>query len=328
MVGRFGSVHSALDAHAARTAAQRALFRILETTIPERETWTFALGHALSAAACESLPEDFDDLIAFVRAHLVPRLDDDQRPWIVAALLEDLEAEAELARLGDGAWSSARMAVATRVPDRLPETQPAPPEAPETAGDLPPNPAPRLEALLAQALSSNPSPRPHTPSEPASGCHAVAGAHAHAADGASSGSFPTKPPHRDLRHARQPRRIDRPAVVVVDRDRFGRTALARALVQDRCDVTVLDDVDAARAHLRSNQPIDALVIDVDCDHAPELLAEIAERHAEVAVLVRTNATPAVAQHVLGVARLPHAAVFARSGRTAELIVALRGLVDR
>ena len=250
-----------------RTAAQRALFRILETTIPDRVVSERALRSALSEARLSDVPEEFDQLVPFVRRYLALQLDDADRPWLVTSVIEDVEAEAEVARLGDG--SSARMAVATRIPERFP-TEPAP------AGEREEDEFPSVEIEVAPVV-------PRAPSVP-----------------------------------RIALRATRPSVLVIDGDRFKRSALARALVQGRCDVTVLDGGDEAIAAITSSEPIDIIIVDVDAAGADTLLSTAVAARPEVAILAWTNAPASVAEHVARVAGVRAYAVIARSAHNSEI----------
>jgi CheY-like chemotaxis protein len=262
------------------TAAQRALYRILETTIPDRTLWERAVRRALLDAELHRVPDEFPELLLFARHHLAAHLGDRERPWLVTSVLEDLEAEAEMARLGGEAHQSARMAVATRAPQ--------------------PN-----------------------PSEPASHSY-----------GDSSGDS-----HRDsyrevpssLRTPRAPSipRIEarRPAILVVDQDRFQRAALARTLVQARCDVAVLDGGEEALAAITGNDPLDAVILDVDGEDADALLGALATARPNTPVIAWTNAVPAVVEHVARVAGVNTTTVVARSALTSEIFGVLRRLLD-
>ena len=97
---------------------------------------------SLQAAALDGVPETFDDLITLLVPHVVQRLHDPERPWVTTTFVEDLEAEAENDRLGTDQYSSARMAIATRIPARLPT--PLVPDAETQHTHIPHNPAPRL----------------------------------------------------------------------------------------------------------------------------------------------------------------------------------------
>lgn len=261
-----------------RTAAQRALYRILETTIPDRAISERALQGALADARLEDIPEEFDDLVPFVTRYLSLHLDDTDRPWLVTSVIEDLEAEAEVARLGDS--SSARMAVATRIPDKLP-TIPAPPGDDDDGDELQ-----SVEIEIASPVV------PKAPSVP-----------------------------------KIPLRAVRPAVLVIDDDRFKRSALARALVQGRCDVTVLDGGDEALNALTSADPIDVVVLDVDASGSELILQTLVTARPDTPVLAWTNAPAAVAEHVARVAGVRACVVVPRNALNAELHESLTRLLD-
>jgi len=259
------------------------LFRLLETTIPDRSIWERAIRKGLMDARLDDLPEQYDDLVPFVRAHLATYLGDNDRPWLISSVLEDLEAEAELSRVGSDLNSSARMAIATRIPERFPTT-----------------PAPPFEEKFEQKGFDDQEP----PSE----------------------QIPRMVP----RAPSMPRitiRRERPSVLVVDGDRFKRSALARTFVQLRCDVTVLDGGDEAIAAISGTDPIDVLVIDVDDAGATKLLDALVAARPEVPVLAWTNAPAAVAEHVTRVAGVRACVVAGRSARNAELSEALHKLLD-
>jgi CheY-like chemotaxis protein len=263
-----------------RTAAQRALFRILETTIPDRAISDRAVSLALVEANLTDVPEEFDQLLPFVRQFLALHLDDADRPWLLTSVIEDLEAEAEVARLGDS--SSARMAIATRIPERMP-TERAP--GSDDHADEEDEPAPSVEIEVVPSV-------PRAPSVP-----------------------------------RIPLRATRPSVLVVDGDRFKRSALARALVQGRCDVTVLDGGDEALAVVFSTDPIDVLVIDPDAPGSVRLLDALVAERPETPVLAWTNSPAAVAEHVARVAGVRACAVVPRNALNNELHETLTRLLE-
>lgn len=107
------------------TPAQRALFRVLGTLVGDDRVQD-VVAQGLYHAELDDLPTHFDELLE----HLVPTvagvLEDPARPWIARTFVEDIEAEAEHDRLRADPYSSARMAIATRVPDRLPDEVAAP----------------------------------------------------------------------------------------------------------------------------------------------------------------------------------------------------------
>ncbi len=225
-------------------------------------------------ARLDDVPEEFDDLVPFVRGHLAAHLGDRDRPWLISSVLEDLEAEAELAREGAEPNSSARMAIATRIPERV-ATIPAPTSDEEPESAQIPRSVPKPPSVPRVVFSGN----------------------------------------------------ERPAVLVVDGDRFKRSALARALVQFRCDVTVLDGGDEAFAAISAGDPIDVLVIDVDSEDASELLSALVVARPDVPVLAWTNAPAAVAEHVVRVAGVRGCAVVGRTALNSELSEALRRLLE-
>lgn len=310
-----GTLRSMIEDKTRRGPAQRALVRILETTIPDRAVWEGALRTALDDAHVAELPDEFDALLSFVRVHLVRYLDDEERPWIVSSLLEDLEAEAEVFRLGPEAASSARMAVATRIPDKLPQTEPAPAD---------------LEDLLIDSLPPDPLSEPHIPklaplppdiAPPIS--NTVASDRGSADGGTRLGDRREPLPET----VRKKPRIERPAVLVVDGDRFGRAALSRALVQGRCDVNTIDGRDEAIAIIEGTDPIDVLVLDVDAVGTAAILEALVRVRPEVPVVAWTNAAPAVAEHVTRVAGVQSFALLARSARPAQINETIRRAVD-
>ncbi|MGZ3422564.1 MAG: hypothetical protein ACXVEE_32170 [Polyangiales bacterium] len=230
----------------------------------------------------DDVPEDFDGLLGFVRHHLVQLLDDEERPWLVGSLLEDLEAEAEVARLGPDAMSSARMAVATRIPDKLRETEPAP---------------------MSLSLDGEPITQSSDPPQ-----------------------IPRLAPMpMDLESVAR-LKIDRPAVLVVDQDRFGRASLCRALVQGRCDVTSLDAGPEAIAAIEGPEPIDLLLIDVDTTGASSVLETLVRIRPDTAVIAWTKSPAAIAEHVMRVAGVRLFEVLARNTRPAVVNETIRKLV--
>lgn len=251
--------------------AVRALLRILETTIPDRAARARALDGALADARLSELPHSFDDLLRFVHLHLPRFLADPDRPQLVKAVLEDFEAEAEVARLGTDPNSSARMAVATRVPEPLVEKE----------IDL---------ADLDVAPRSEPN-------------HLLT-------------------PHKNVAFR------ERPAVLVVDDDRFKRAALARSLVQARCDVTVRDAADDAIEAIHGRDPLDLLVIDVDAPGADAIISALVSARPGVPVLAWTFAAPSAAAHVTRILGVRACETIGRNALSNEVHVAVHRLLDR
>lgn len=250
--------------------AVRVLLRILETTVPDRAARERAIRGALVDAALTELPDSFDELLRFVRLHLPRFLADPDRPTLVQAVLEDFEAEAELARLGSDPNSSARMAVATRVP----------------------------EPLVAKQIERSQMGR-----EPKSEPRNIA-------------------PHQNVAFR------ERPAVLVVDDDRFKRAALARTLVQARCDVTVLDAADEAIEAIHGSDALDLLVIDVDAPGADAIISALVGARPGVPVLAWTFAAPAAAAHVTRILGVRACETVTRSALSNEVHRAVHRLLDR
>lgn len=247
--------------------AVRALLRILETIIPDCRQRDRVVESALLDAGLTVLPESFEELLRFTRLHLPRFLADPDRPQLISAVLEDFEAEAELARLGADPNSSARMAVATRVPLPI-----------------------------------------------------GAGAH-HASDDEPAPSSEPRPRHKNVAFR------DRPAVLVVDDDRFKRASLARALVQARCDVTVLDAAEEAIDFIHGRDALHLLVIDVDAPGADAILSALVGARPDTPVLAWTFAVPAVAEHVTRILGVRACATVPRNALNAELHEAIHRLLD-
>jgi ActR/RegA family two-component response regulator len=93
-------------------------------------------------------------------------------------------------------------------------------------------------------------------------------------------------------------------VLLVDADRIGRLALARALVREDCHVTVVDSVEELGQVVRSDEEVDVALF--DGKHAAKLLLMevIVERFPGVSLVVRSagEAATCAVIHALGVAR--------------------------
>jgi len=249
------------------SSAQRALMRLLTTALIDDDKAQRAIRLALEAADELVLPTDSLELLAFVKAFLIPSVRHDVAPSLVAAMIDDLEAEIENERAQIDHNSSARMAAATRIP---PPGVDAPPEI-AFPRDVAPSVTP-------------PSPRP-----------------------------------------RPALSLARPAVILIDPDRFGRAALARALVQGQCDVRVLDSADEVCEALRSEEPIHVLITEVDGLEVEAMFACLVERRPDLPVVVWTSSPRAVVEHLLHTARVANYDVMAKSSKSAELIELVRTL---
>jgi hypothetical protein len=109
---------------------------------------------------------------------------------------------------------------------------------------------------------------------------------------------PSSPPTSLTRPLRAPptsgvggpraRAAQKMAVVLVDGDRIGRTALARALLRGQCEVMVADlpsDLDAA---LNAADPVDVALVDANHPAAIAIVELLASRRPGVPVVVRSN----------------------------------------
>lgn len=78
------------------------------------------------------------------------------------------------------------------------------------------------------------------------------------------------------------------AVVLVDADRVGRTALARALVRARCEVTVVDTPGDLNAALDAAEPVDVALVDTSHAASNAILELLVRRRPGVPVVVRST----------------------------------------
>jgi hypothetical protein len=107
---------------------------------------------------------------------------------------------------------------------------------------------------------------------------------------------PSAPPTSLTRSVRQPTsgaaphstRAPKMAIVLVDGDRVGRTALARALLRAGCEVMVADLPRDLESALDAADPVDVALVDADHAAAIAIVALLAERRPGVPVVVRSN----------------------------------------
>jgi CheY-like chemotaxis protein len=277
------------------------LFRILETTVPDRETRERAVRHALSSAGLDELPLEFEDVLELAREHLAVFLDDPERPWLVSSLLEDLEAEAELARVGHDPQSSARMAIATRLPpggQHLDRGHAASVDAPSlssatgaTGGYHEP---PELEFAELDLLAG--------------------------LDEAVTHEI-TVDDDRETSHVARAARVPR-IVLMIDPDRFGRASVARALVRERLDVLVRDGANDAIPTIEGDEPFDVVLLDADVEGIDAILHGLARRRPDVRVVLRT-AGPLSAAELVGRRAGVAARALGRATKPNAVVEALR-----
>ena len=301
-----------LDGLSSAGPAQRTLARLLKTAYGDEQRAVMCVQNALRSAALRELPEDVADLLDLVKLHLAPRMTKDVGPRLVAALLDDLEAEIEHANAGNDPFSSSRIALSTRMPPKQPDTNRVP--------DFNPPPqarAPSLSELVRQ--------------QPGPGSDDDVDTQLPTRDMAIY--VPPEEPHtllpetvkRPSSETKRIHRVARPSVILVDADRFGRASLARALVQAQCDVTVLDDAAEVVRALESSEPLDVVITDIDGLEIESMLRALRRIRPAVPVIAWTKSARAVAEHVMMTASITTYDVMPKAARSAELIELVRRL---
>jgi hypothetical protein len=125
-----------------------------------------------------------------------------------------------------------------------------------------------------------------------------------------------------LAPASRPRVVARPRVVLVDADRVGRTALARAMVRADWEVTVVESVGDLVAMLASGDPVDAAIVDAQHPSAHTIVEALAAERPGVTVVAR-SADAARARTLLTSLGLARHDVRSRDAPPEELIEAVR-----
>jgi hypothetical protein len=314
-----------LDGLASTGAAQRSLARLLKTAYADEQRAAVAIEQAMRAANLDALPEDSVELLTVVKQFLVPLMTPEVGPRLVAALIDDLEAEIEHERALGDPFSSSRIAVSTKMPPpgeepvesevRMPTARAPSIDELAKPEDLVPTPSPPYVSRMDAETSEYEVPAALRDAPPPPSLDAPL-------DAPLDPAFdpPLQPTTR-----RRRAHVVRPAVAVVDGDRFGRSSLARALVQAQCDVTVLDGVGDLVKFLEGSDPLDVLVTDVDCDEIEAVLQSMQRLRPEVPVLAWTKSARAVAEHVLMTASVETYDVVARTARTSDVIELVRRL---
>lgn len=291
-----------LEGLASAGPAQRSLARLLRTAYADERRATHSLKQALETAHRTTLPDDSTELLEFARMHLVPQMGD-VGANLIAAMLEDLEAEIEHERARNDPFSSSRIALSTRMP---------PPHAdgPGSEMRVPTARPPSFDDLTKTAENAA-APQPMSPFDmPTSEIEIPKALR-------TAGPPPTKRAHREG--------ITRPAVVLVDADRFARASLARALVQGRCDVTVLEGLADLLPVIEGTEPVDVLITDVDGAEIDGILQAMQRVRPEVPVLAWTKSARPVAEHVLAIADVGAFEVLGKTCRSAEVVDAVKRL---
>lgn len=146
---------------------------------------------------------------------------------------------------------------------------------------------------------------------------------------AASPAHPTVPPSsmpRPIAHGASavvPRReATRLHVLLVDGDRVGRTAVARALLRAKWQVTVVEGEDDLRDALASGEPVDAAIVDAQHPSAQAIVQALAAERRQVTVVARTSDATRARELLahLGIARWD---VRSRDAPAEELIEAVR-----
>jgi hypothetical protein len=117
-------------------------------------------------------------------------------------------------------------------------------------------------------------------------------------------------------------RSAKPGVLLVDGDRVGRTALARALLRADWEVTVIDAVSDLASVLASGDPVDVALVDMAHPLAEAVIESLARSDAHVAVVAR-SAEPAHTRAMLGRFGIASYEVRPREGLPDELALAVR-----
>jgi hypothetical protein len=111
-------------------------------------------------------------------------------------------------------------------------------------------------------------------------------------------------------------------VALVDHDRVGRTALARALVREGCEVIVLDTPDELQASAEAGEQVAAAIVDDRHPHATDILIALARLCPEAAIVARGDDLSRAREMVAACGFL-EAKIRSRDASTSDLVDALR-----
>jgi DNA-binding NtrC family response regulator len=118
---------------------------------------------------------------------------------------------------------------------------------------------------------------------------------------------------------------ERATVLLVDADRLGRVALARALVSAGFDVLVLDEKQDILDAIIGKPVLDLLLTEIDGIDVDAILRTFVAHQPGMPVLVWTKAARATADHVLRVSDVGTFEIFAKAARIAEVVEGARRL---
>jgi hypothetical protein len=144
---------------------------------------------------------------------------------------------------------------------------------------------------------------------------------------ASVPALPTVPPasvSRPVAHTRRPSQYAGAAlgIVLVDADRVGRTALARALVRERWIVTVVDAESEVLPALEGGTSIDAALVDASHPAAVAIVGSLSRSIPDLPIVARSG-DPAHVRATLGRLGLVRLDVRSTDATPEEIVEAVR-----
>ncbi|MFI5301829.1 MAG: hypothetical protein ACHREM_27380, partial [Polyangiales bacterium] len=117
----------------------------------------------------------------------------------------------------------------------------------------------------------------------------------------------------------------RATVLLIDPDRLGRVALARALVMAGFDVLVLDEKPEILDAIATKPTIDLLLTEIDGLEVDAILRAFVAHRPGTPVVVWTKAARATADHVLRVSDVATFEIFGKAARIGEVVDGARRL---
>lgn len=250
-----------------RPKTVRVVTRLLSAVAGGPELADEILARCLLVAARTELPPEPHALMDFCRAYLLGAVTLELGPQVALELMDDLAtelgtdgaspAEGRDPRFAPEAESRRRSAFAPASGERIRNA----PRDDRFTDEIATAPGGRTKMGLG---GPPPLPTPVSSAVPRA---------------AAIPSLPTHVPPVSLHERR--------AVLLVDGDRFGRSALARALVRSRFDVTVVDDAPAALDAL-DNGPFDIVLLDFEQASGRPVLLSVRSRGGDAMVFLRAE----------------------------------------